>query len=84
MPWYNGKNDFGGTMVDTEATISKDERERSLYQSHLIYELDQRSEKASAILENARQIAKNLKSDGFPFDAISKNTGVPLEEVATL
>ena len=31
-----------------------------------------------------REVAKNLKLDGFPFDVISKNTGIPLEEVATL
>ena len=65
-------------------TISKDERERSLYQSHLIYELDQRSEKASALKQREMEIARNLKSDGFPFDVISKNTGIPLDEVAAL
>ena len=65
-------------------TISKDERERSLYQSHLIYELDQRSEKASAILEARREVAKNLKLKNIPADVISEGTGLSLEEVMAL
>jgi len=65
-------------------TISKDERERSLYQSHLIYELDQRSAERNAEKRMQLGIAKNLKLDGFPFEVISKNTGVPLEEVEAL
>jgi len=65
-------------------TISRSERERSLYESQLIYELDQRSEKESAILTAKREVAKTLKRDGFPMEAIAKSTGVPLNEVATL
>ena len=65
-------------------TVSKEERERALEFSQLIYELDQRSERESAILNNSRQIAKNLKLSNFPLDAISKATGLSLEEVTAL
>jgi len=65
-------------------TISKSERERSLYESQLIYELDQRSAEESAELRGKRMVAKNLKLDGFPFEVISRNTGIPLEEIVAL
>jgi len=69
-------------------TVSKDKRERALYWSHLIYELDQRSAERSAerngVLQGKLEVARNLKLDGFPFDVISKNTGVPLDKVAAL
>jgi len=65
-------------------TISRSERERSLYESQLIYELDQRSEKASAVLEGKREVAKTMKQDNVPDDVISKYTNIPLAEVAAL
>ena len=65
-------------------TISRSERERSLYESQLIYELDQRSEKASAVLEGKREVAKNLKLKNIPLDVISETTGFPLEELVAL
>jgi len=65
-------------------TISKEERERSLYQSQLIYELDQRSEKESAVKEAKLEIARNLKLKNIPIDVISETTGVPLDEVAAI
>ena len=65
-------------------TISKDERERSLYQSHLIYELDQRSAERSAELRGKREVAKNLKLKNVPIEIISETTGFPLEELAAL
>jgi predicted transposase/invertase (TIGR01784 family) len=70
--------------AQTLLTVSKEERERALEFSKLLYELDQRSEMESAILQGKREVAKNFKRDGFPFDIISKNTGVPLEEIAAL
>jgi len=65
-------------------TISKDERERLLYQSHLIYELDQRSAERNAELRGKREVAMNFKKDGIPLDIISKNTGFSLEEIMAL
>ena len=65
-------------------TISKDERERAIYEAQWLYELDQQSERISAIRERNREIAKGLKKDGFPLDAISRNTGVSMEELIAL
>ena len=62
----------------------KDERERLAYESQLIYELDQRSSERSAENRAKREVAKTLKLDGFPPEAISKSTGVPLDEVIAL
>jgi len=65
-------------------TISRSERERSLYESQLIYELDQRSAEESAELRGKREVAKNLKLKNIPLDVISETTGFPLEELVTL
>ena len=65
-------------------TISKDEKERAIYEAQWLYELDQQSERISAERRAARKIAKGLKLDGFPLDAISKNTGIPMEELIAL
>ena len=88
------KRDMLNKIIEREAgvsmatqilqTISKDERERSLYQSHLIYELDQRSEKASAVLQGKREVAKDMKLNNIPNDLISKITGFPMKEVEAL
>jgi len=50
----------------------------------LIYELDQHSEKASAILEAKREVAKNFKLKNIPVEVISEATGLSLEEVMAL
>ena len=34
--------------------------------------------------QKEREIAKNLKTSGIPFDVIAKNTGLTLKEVAEL
>ena len=83
------KKEEGVNMaVQTLLTISKDERERLAYESQMIYELDQRSEKASAErsgeLRARREVAKSLKYDGFPLDVIARNTGFSIEELAAL
>jgi len=65
-------------------TISRSERERSLYESQLIYELDQRSEKESARRSMQLGIAKNLKLRNIPLDVISEDTGLSLDEVMAL
>ncbi|MCL2358031.1 MAG: Rpn family recombination-promoting nuclease/putative transposase, partial [Defluviitaleaceae bacterium] len=65
-------------------TVSKEERERALHFSQFIYELDQRSEKASALKAKEIEIAKKLKLRNIPLDAISEDTGLSLEEVMAL
>ena len=81
-------------------TISKDERERAIYEAQWLYELDQQSERISAEKrgeelgrkigeelgqERAKlQVAKNLKNMNFPLDAISVSTGVSMEELIAL
>ena len=69
-------------------TISKDEKERAIYEAQWLYELDQQSEIISAERRGkekiSREIAKGFKKDGFPLDAISRNTGIPMEELLTL
>ena len=64
--------------------ISMDKQERIAYEEQLIYELDQRSEVASARKQAAREIAKGLKLDSIPFNIIIKNTGLTLQEVEAL
>ncbi|MCL2356746.1 MAG: Rpn family recombination-promoting nuclease/putative transposase, partial [Defluviitaleaceae bacterium] len=65
-------------------TVSKEERERALEFSQLIYELDQRSERESAILGAKREVAKKMKLISIPLDSISEVTGLSLEEVMAL
>jgi len=64
--------------------ISMDKRERIAYEEQLIYELDQRSEVASARKQEAREIAKTLKTNNIPFDIIVNSTRLTLQEVETL
>ena len=74
--------------VQTLLTISKNEQERLAYESQMIYELDQRSEKASAerigVLLGKLEVAKNLKHSGISLDVIARNTGFSVEELAAL
>ena len=73
-------------------TISKDERERWLYESQLIHELDQRSAEESARLQGEmlgevrtkREIIENLKLKNFPLDEISETIGVPVDELMVM
>jgi len=65
---------------NTLLTVSKEEREKALAFSQMIYELDQRSELRAREME----IAKSLKLNNIPFDIISKTIGFPLEEVEAL
>ena len=68
----------------TLLTVSQEERQRALEFSQMIYELDQRSERASAELNKAKQIAKSMKLDNISIDIISKYTELPFAEVAAL
>ena len=72
----------------TLQTISMNPQERRAYEEQLIFELDQRSEVASAEKRAARardvEIAKGLKSDNIPFSVIVKNTTLTLQEVEEL
>ena len=74
--------------VQTLLTISKDEQERLAYDSQIIYELDQRSEKASAErsgeLRAKLEVAKNMKLNNIPNELITKITGFRLDEVTAL
>ena len=65
-------------------TVSKEERERALEFSQFIYELDQRSERESALKARETEIAKSMKQDNIPADIISKHTSLSLEEVMAL
>lgn len=65
-------------------TISRDEKERAIYEAQWLYEMDQQSELISAERRAKREVAKGLKRDGFPLDAIAKNTGIPMEELIKL
>ena len=76
-------------------TISMNEQERIAYEEQLIYELDRRSELASAerrgreagkqeAKEVVREIAKAFKQDNIPLGVIVKNTGLTLQEVEAL
>jgi len=72
----------------TLLTISKDEQERLAYESQMIYELDQRSEKASAersgVLLGKREVAMKLKQKNIPMDVISESTGFSVEELIAM
>jgi predicted transposase/invertase (TIGR01784 family) len=69
-------------------TISKDERERMIYEDQLIYEADliareqyvERTSREAAL----KQVAKSLKYDNFPLNAIMKSTGLPLDVLESL
>ena len=77
-------------------TISKDERERWLYESQLIHELDQRSAEESARLQGEirgemrgevrtkREIVENLKLKNFPLDEISEIIGISVDELMVM
>ena len=65
-------------------TISKDEKERAIYEAQWLYEMDLSNDRVSALREGARQIAKNLKNINIPLDAISKSTGIPMHELIKL
>jgi predicted transposase/invertase (TIGR01784 family) len=77
-------------------TISKDERERMIYEDQLIYEADlvareqyvdrtaeERGAKRAKEM-NTMEIAKNLKMLQIPFEIILKSTGLSLDVLETL
>ena len=64
--------------------VSMTKQEWIAYEEQLLYELDQRSEIASAEKRKAIDIAKAFKLDNIPLDIIVKNTGLTLQEVKTL
>ena len=68
----------------TLQTISMNPQERRAYEEQLIFELDQRSEIASAEKRKAVEIARGLKQDDIPYSIIVKNTGLTLREVEAL
>ena len=65
-------------------TISMDERERIAYEEQLIYELDQRSEVASAVKANSIEIARTFKANNVPIDVILKGVPLTRQEVEAL
>ena len=65
-------------------TISMDERERIAYEEQLIYELDQRSEVASARKQEAIDIAKTFKANNVPIDVILKGVPLTRQEIEAL
>ena len=65
-------------------TISMDERERIAYEEQLIFELDQRSEVASAIKANSLEIAGILKANNVPIDIILKSVPLTRQEIEAL
>jgi predicted transposase/invertase (TIGR01784 family) len=73
-------------------TISKDERERMIYEDQLLYEADKLAEKRYAVRtaveaaeeSTTKQIAKNMKALQIPFELICKSTGISVEVLESL
>ena len=64
--------------------ISQDEHARAKLRSQRMYETDQTSNWLTILDRERTTIARNLKNDGFPLEAIAKNTGLSLAEIEKL
>ena len=68
----------------TLQTISMNPQERRAYEEQIIFELDQRSERANAKKEAFIEVAKGLKLKNIPLDVILETIPLSRQEVEAL
>ena len=64
--------------------ISQDEDQRASYLTRRKNETDRISELLTAEHRAMLRVARGLKNDGFPLEAIARNTGLSLKEIEQL